>query len=182
PETLATPQAVELCRSLGNLIKKHWSYKNIPEAVLLSLFLNPGFAALPLLDDHTFKDGNTLRVKAIELATKALVSIMQDSTTSPVLFSPKSINPKVESVSKPNLKVGVDSAFSNQYFQVSAGFVVSAYCISVHDNAESLKHYLDSPDDYWNEVGSEPMFTSLARVARSCLSVQATSSESERLF
>lgn len=70
-DTFITIPARDLCQSLLSFIEANWSFKDIPDAILLGTFLNPSCAALSVFDTTLDDTGKTLRDKAKELAMNA---------------------------------------------------------------------------------------------------------------
>ncbi|KAF8981140.1 hypothetical protein BGZ46_003194 [Entomortierella lignicola] len=192
--SFATQQAQDLCGNPHCIIKELWPLETIPDPVLLSIFLNPACASVPMLDlPVTGDDGLTLRDKAKALAVKAHISLREkeitskDSSQSGQLESQGSRS-ELQSIQagkqqdRPELKETSENKLSMGYLGLEASFAVEAYCLNVKENSDALKYYMDIPQDYWRDRGSKPHYVKLAEIARSYVCIQATSNDSERLF
>ncbi|KAI1294073.1 hypothetical protein EDD11_008262 [Mortierella claussenii] len=83
-ETYDTVDARDLWRKLDSLIKDSWPLRDIPDVVLISLFLNPACASLSILDDTKTVDGETLLTKAKRLVRSALIDLKEQSSATPM--------------------------------------------------------------------------------------------------
>lgn len=74
------------------------------------------------------------------------------------------------------------SNYTNRFFNLQAMFAVEAYDLQVTADPQKYTRFMEAPQDYWQMHQENPEVKDLAQVACSFLSIQATSTESERLF
>ncbi|KAF9307386.1 hypothetical protein BG003_000717 [Podila horticola] len=182
PESFATTEARELHGNLKELLQDMWSFDDIPDAMLVAIYLNPACAAQNMLDRVELPDKTKLRDKAKELTMKALVSFKeeQDTEASQKRSEGREVTGKASKVT--GEMSSQPSKFTRRYFNLQAAFAVKAYDLQVMENPQQYAGYMEAPQAYWQTQQESPELKDLAQVARSCLSIQATSTESERLF
>ncbi|KAG0227104.1 hypothetical protein BGW41_003964 [Actinomortierella wolfii] len=174
-----TEAAKQLHAGLDDFINDTWSLKSIPDAVLLATYLNPACAAYPMFDYRVTVQENrvdkecALRDKAMVLAKNEVIAHLMEETAGSEQVAPG---------------YGSTSALEDappQVIVLQADFVVRAYDLMVQGNMKTeYANYLEAPQDYWRREWSNPRsnIRLLAPIAFKYLSIQATSSESERLF
>ncbi|KAF8975985.1 hypothetical protein BGZ52_008406, partial [Haplosporangium bisporale] len=118
--------------------------------------------------------GKKLRDKAKELAVKELTLIIAEE-------SKKAARQQRES-RLDTKEPGHSSDFTNDFFELQASYQVAAYSMRVTKQPTLYTKYKEAPQDFWENWGNYPESRELSQLARSYLSIQATSSESERLF
>ncbi|KAG0248319.1 hypothetical protein BG011_000209 [Mortierella polycephala] len=71
-------QTRELHRKLETLLKDSWSLEDIPDALLMAIYLNPACALLNILDRVELPNKTKLRDKAKALTAKAFISFREE--------------------------------------------------------------------------------------------------------
>lgn len=79
-------------------------------------------------------------------------------------------------------ELGQSTDFTTDFFELQSAYQVGAYNLKVTKHPTLFTKYKEAPQDYWKACENNPEAKQLAQLARSYLSIQATSSESERLF
>lgn len=181
-ESFATTEARELHGNLKELLQDMWSFDDIPDAMLVAIYLNPACASQNMLDRVELPDKTKLRDKAKELTMKALVSFKeeQDTEASQKRSGGREVTGKASKVT--GEMSSQSSKFIRRYFNLQAAFSVKTYDLQVMENPQQYAGYMKAPQVYWQTQQENPELKDLAQVARSYLSIQATSTESERLF
>lgn len=160
PHNEVSAQAQELRQSLDRLLKDGWSLESIPDVVLIAMFLNPACLSQGVLGPVVPGSSGGLRNKAKALVRDAVMSFLQSESKEPDQTS----------------QAGEEDS---TFWIIRAVYVTDAYDTRTKGDH---KQYMDRPHIFWKERGTGQSTHEMAAIARSYLCVQATSSESERLF
>ncbi|KAF8918493.1 hypothetical protein BGZ52_012880, partial [Haplosporangium bisporale] len=132
-------------------------------------------ASQNMLDHVELPDKKKLRAKAKELTTKAFISFKVEQQIKATQNNNSGEEESREASDQ-------SSNYTNQFFNLQAMFAVEAYDLQVTADPQKYTRFMEAPQDYWRMHQENPEVKDLAQVARSFLSIQATSTESERLF
>jgi len=164
--------AHDLRVQLDNLIQEYFPIKDIPDVVLIAIYLNPACVALKMLDSLRTADGTPLRAKALNLTLAALEKFKEEKARQ------NAPPPQPQNTQEASFTIvrGMNS------FQLEALGTLSNYASTIANDPDNFLKYKDSPQAFWIKMQQERGFQDLADLARSYLCIQATSAESERLF
>ncbi|KAF9430489.1 hypothetical protein BGZ94_006568 [Podila epigama] len=171
-EPLDTTAAQDLLVQMESLIKEYWPINGMPDVVLISIYLNPACPALGIFDNMQVEDGTLLRDKAIKLTISALEASKLEKSRRD---EPSTQLPNARQLSFTIRRV-VDP------FHLEAVGAVASYTATTTVSPGDFVKYKDKPQEFWDELQHHHHFKDLAVMARSYLCIQATSTESERLF
>lgn len=163
PALHTTEPAKAMHKSLTKHVKARFFIDNIPNATLIAMYLNPGCYQYKFFGAESV---HLTQAKALaQDALRLLVEEVGDDLVA--LASDGKKNDEME-------ELFGDSKEDKARNELK---VYNALAIK---NPEMTAKYLDRPEDFWKSAeGRLPL---LAALARAYLSIQATSSESERLF
>ncbi|KAF9127860.1 hypothetical protein BG015_004469, partial [Linnemannia schmuckeri] len=216
-----TGPAIALYEVLESFIKLAWPEDDIPDAMLLAMYFNPGCSKLniwglenahqateqaaeraakratedaavrrdadqdsdqerlqlPLqipLEDRYPIPRPTNRLRAETLIYRAIIQMHADKEIARMRSTMNTTNNN-------NLNNDVNNAISMKFWKVDADCALMAYRALWSDEGVDPA-WFDDPVAFWKSKESLPTLTSLATLARMLLTIQATSSEAERLF
>ena len=164
----ATKPARDLHEKLTKQVETRFVVTKIPEAILVAMFLNPGCFSF------SFFDGDSqFLTEAKNLALSALLELaMEIEARTPSV-------PAATPTKKKSWR-DVHNNKSNNTPQSKARLEFSDYFNTITSDIHTYASALDNPQDYWRDMADT--YPMMAQLARCYLAVQATSSESERLF
>lgn len=164
---LVTETARALHQDLELQIKSRFPSSEIPNATLVAMFLNPGCFSTEL-----FTAPSEYLDKAKGLTRRALLTLARETDSQPASVSVP--------VPAPVVAGGALARLRNTTYMYRAEQELARYAQTVFEDPAGFGDYLDTPHAFWKEVQSDlPL---LARLFCAYHCVQATSSESERLF
>jgi hypothetical protein len=200
-ETFSTKAVPDLHDNMSKFIEDAWPLKSMPKAMLLAVFLNPAIASDPLFRTETYSDGKTLFAKSKEIATEVVSEFLEKEHKAKI--EKAKLEASREAEANKLEKAGDEEAgdedrlpcddalspgtalealYSKNYFDVMAKMPVDAYGVLVVGMSKQFEQYRASPQDFWSKYRHHSALGTLGRVARAYLTIQATSTESERLF
>jgi len=166
-ESLTTPQAKALHRSLDSQIKESWPLTDIPDAILLAIYFNSVCASSDFLL-FTEVNGESLLNRAKLLVSNLIIETMRLRHEESQRTNPDPlINGSVDAV----LKAG---------YQGTAYLAIRFYTVYCQSK-DNMKKFLDCPQDFWLQQHTTCL-QEVVSIALSYLCIQATSSDSERAF
>ena len=114
------------------LIDDSWPLKDIPDGMLLAIYLNPACASLAMLDHTITASGENLRDGAKKLAVEAQVLL------------------KVEGKERSGSGHQSNQLILNTlpFFKLNAQFAVETYNLQVTQNPEAFARHRDTPQTF----------------------------------
>lgn len=194
-EIFATKAVRDLHANMSKFIEDAWPLETMPKAMLLAVFLNPAIASDPLFRTKSYCDGQTLFAKSKEIAIEVVSGFLQMEHKAKVErarleASKEEASRQGEAGDEDQLPcddalspgTALDALYTKSYFDVLAKMPVDAYGVLVVGMSKQFEKYRACPQDFWSKYRHHSALGTLGRVARAYLTIQATSTESERLF
>ncbi|KAF9179606.1 hypothetical protein BGZ51_006815 [Haplosporangium sp. Z 767] len=162
-ESSAMTETRGLHINLETLIKDSRSLKDIPDAILLAIYLNPVCALLDTFELAISADGIKLRDKSRILAIEAIIKLNEEGESAMLRRSVSRQEDGQSSQPKPS------SAYSAALFKLHATYMVEAYSVQIKSNSTKYAGCMYTPQVYWQERQSDAPMRDLVCVARSYL-------------
>ncbi|KAF9180278.1 hypothetical protein BGZ51_005936 [Haplosporangium sp. Z 767] len=123
-ESFAMREARELHGKPETLLKNLWSLEDIPDDLLVAIYLNPACASLNMLDLVQLPNKTKLRDKAKALTAKAFISFKEEVRADLQQKNSAARSPDEEDAGE---EAGQSNQYSTRYLTLQAIFVVEAY-------------------------------------------------------
>ncbi|KAF9549687.1 hypothetical protein BGW38_009579, partial [Lunasporangiospora selenospora] len=142
----------------------------MPDAMLLALFLNPA-----CIVDKLIVDDSALMKRALLLATSTVVKFYEEEAG-----KDKELQKELAVMEKPkrDSMLGINTVG----YQNDADYSVASYRHFYQKFPDTCSLYRESPQEFWKDHQGFKALNHLAKIAPKYLCIQATSTESERLF
>ncbi|KAF9579727.1 hypothetical protein BGW38_003897, partial [Lunasporangiospora selenospora] len=157
---------------------------DIPDCILIAIYLNPACAAHDFLSAVLWNDGKadvTLRDKVKALLVKELIERYQEDEARHVERQEPAQMQILQQEEIPFKRQNTGIEYQT-VMRMSAQMAVALYECETSHHKEQRAQFIEIPQDYWRLDRNNERLRDLARIARIYLCFQATSSESERLF